>query len=94
MTILSRLCDWYESHCNGSWEHEYGIKIETIDNPGWTVEIDLAGTELEGATLQKQLIEHSENNWHSVEIEDGKFRGACGPANLEAVISGFLRLLK
>ncbi len=25
----------------------YGIKIETLDNPGWDVSIDLIGTELE-----------------------------------------------
>ncbi|MFK0239099.1 Imm53 family immunity protein, partial [Streptomyces vinaceus] len=30
------------------WEHEWGVKIATLDNPGWTVEIDLEETDLEG----------------------------------------------
>lgn len=70
------------------------MKIETIDNPGWTVEIDLAETELAEATLQKQLTEHSEDDWYFVEIKDRKFHGACDPTNLETVICAFLRLLE
>ena len=91
-TALSRLCQWYLSHCDGEWEHEYGVKIETLDNPGWFVEIDLIGTELEGATLERKFVEHSEHSWYSVEIADGRFLGACGPMNLETVIEIFLEL--
>jgi hypothetical protein len=32
---LNELQVWYGAQCNGSWEHTYGIKIETLDNPGW-----------------------------------------------------------
>ncbi len=35
------------AQCDGEWEHDYGIKIETLDNPGWLVSIDLLGTDLE-----------------------------------------------
>ncbi|WP_203237204.1 Imm53 family immunity protein [Streptomyces gilvosporeus] len=34
---LSSLTAWYTSQCDGGWEHEYGIRIETLDNPGWSV---------------------------------------------------------
>ena len=44
--MLEWLQDWYLKQCDGGWEHEYGIKIETLDNPGWKVIIDLAYTEL------------------------------------------------
>jgi hypothetical protein len=46
--ILSDLSRWYAHHCDGEWEHHHDIAIETTDNPGWWVKIDLAGTELEG----------------------------------------------
>ena len=32
--------DWYLSQCNGDWEHAYGVKIDTLDNPGWTLEVE------------------------------------------------------
>lgn len=44
---------WYQAQCNGDWEHSYGIIIETIDNPGWSITIDLETTELEGKTFKK-----------------------------------------
>ena len=91
-TALSRLCQWYLSYCDGEWEHEYRIHIRTIDNPGWSIAINLVGTDLEGVTFERQFVEHSEHSWYSVEIADGRFLGACGPMNLETVIEIFLEL--
>ncbi|GGG05927.1 hypothetical protein GCM10010912_58230 [Paenibacillus albidus] len=34
-------------NCNGDWEHSYGVKIDTVDNPGRSVEINWAETYLE-----------------------------------------------
>jgi hypothetical protein len=42
-----RLKRWYTARCDGDWEHQYGIRIETLDNPGWLVKIELTGTALE-----------------------------------------------
>ena len=36
---LEALQHWYESQCDGDWEHEFGVKIGTLDNPGWMVDI-------------------------------------------------------
>jgi Immunity protein 53 len=33
---------WYRARCNGDWEHQWGVEIGTLDNPGWRVHIDLA----------------------------------------------------
>ncbi|NLS91358.1 MAG: rhodanese-related sulfurtransferase [Planctomycetaceae bacterium] len=93
MTPFSQVCCWYASQCNGQWEHEYGIKIETLDNPGWSVEIDLAHTDLERAVLEKQLVEVPGRCWHFAEIRDKKFHGACDPDSLEIVLDIFLRLM-
>lgn len=47
MTTLRRLQDWYRTQCDGEWEHRHGITIESCDNPGWWVKIQLKGTPLE-----------------------------------------------
>jgi len=36
MDLLEQVEDWYSSQCNGDWEHQYGISIDTLDNPGWS----------------------------------------------------------
>jgi hypothetical protein len=45
-TTLQRLQRWFASNCDQEWEHDFGVKIETLDNPGWLVQIDLIGTPL------------------------------------------------
>ena len=52
MDELQQLQAWYASQCDGEWEHEFGITIENVDNPGWSVSISLAGTELESARYE------------------------------------------
>jgi hypothetical protein len=46
MDTLQELQNWYQSHCDGDWEHSNGVRIGNLDNPGWSVMIDLVGTEL------------------------------------------------
>ena len=50
-SLFNLLQDWYLAQCNGDWEHEFGIKIDTLDNPGWSVVIDLLGTNYENKKL-------------------------------------------
>ncbi len=51
MSLLQELEQWYLRQCDGEWEHSFGMRIETIDNPGWVIEVDLAGTRLAAAQL-------------------------------------------
>jgi hypothetical protein len=32
--LLEWLMRWYAAHCDGEWEHTYGVVIDTLDNPG------------------------------------------------------------
>ena len=34
---LEAIEEYFESNCNGSWEHHAGISIESTDNPGWVI---------------------------------------------------------
>jgi Immunity protein 53 len=88
---LTRLQRWYSSQCDGDWEHQLGIEIGTLDNPGWLVKIDLRGTPLE--TRDFAVIEdvEDEREWIDCRIQDGAFRGAGGPHMLGAIIEVFVR---
>jgi hypothetical protein len=88
---LSLLQDWYSAHCNGDWEHHYGLSIESLDNPGWHLKIDLCGTKAEGRTLDWIEIERTEGDWIHYSVKNNKFDAAMGPQNLEEAIGIFLR---
>ena len=91
LTTLDRLCKWYSAQCDGEWEHQYGLKIETLDNPGWIIRIDLNGTTLAAARHEPRLVvSRSENDWIRASIESSHFTLACGPENLEKAIVDFL----
>ena len=70
MEILQWVQQQYEQQCDGDWEHSYGIKIESLDNPGWIIKIDLEDTKLEGYSIDFNLIERSENDWYDIKIEN------------------------
>jgi hypothetical protein len=39
------------AQCDGGWQHQNGVEINTLDNPSWRIVINLAGTELAGAAF-------------------------------------------
>jgi hypothetical protein len=85
---------WYSSHCDGDWEHTYGIEIGTLDNPGWRVVIDLTETELEGKLMSRQTQEESDADWVQWWADGATFQAACGPMNLSIAIEAFLRFAR
>jgi hypothetical protein len=88
---LHRLERWYRGQCDGEWEHHYGVKIDTLDNPGWHVAIDLAATSLDGRSFQGTDMEWAEDDWITSRIEaDGRFHSYCGPTNLWGAVKEFL----
>lgn len=89
---LARLQEWYSSQCDEDWEHSYGVKIDTLDNPGWIVTIDLIGTELEGMSIQRKRVDRNEMDWVQHEVADNKFIACGGPFNLEELLEVFLAL--
>ncbi len=52
MGLVEQIQAWYAAQCDGGWEHQYGVSIETLDNPGWCVMVDLSGTSLENISFQ------------------------------------------
>jgi Immunity protein 53 len=88
--LLGELQRWYESNCDGDWEHDWGAQIGTLDNPGWRVDLRLEGTVLEGQPFERQQIDITDRNWHHCEVKDNVFRGRGGAANLSDILRVFV----
>lgn len=80
---------WYRTRCDGDWEHSRGIQLGTIDNPGWSLTVDLHDTELENRKFQEVEIERSEDDWIFCTVKDNQFQGRCGAENLPEVLKLF-----
>jgi len=90
MNRLTQIQDWYAAHCDGVWEHTWGVKIDSLDNPGWWVKINLVGTELEHAEFTPRVWEHSKSDWMNCCVKDRVFEGAGDTAKLETILGVFL----
>ncbi len=86
--MLNWLMAWYKSNCDGDWEHLYGIKIGTIDNPGWSVDIELLDTPLEDKPFQKIQVDNGDD-WIVCLVKDNVFTGAGDPSKLEIILKIF-----
>ncbi len=94
-TPLTSLEEWYRSLCDGDWEHGLGITIASLDNPGWSVTINLADTELEEVPFSE--VSHNEvgqnyedeQNWWICQKVGTDFRGSGGPKQLGMILHIF-----
>jgi hypothetical protein len=96
MPVLADLAAWYAAHCDGEWEHRYGISIQSTDNPGWWVKIDTRGTALHG----RAFVPVAEGvdaggfqtgpRWLSCRVRDEVWHGAGDEGRLEEILSRFL----
>lgn len=95
---LAWLMHWYLAQCNDDWEHSYGVKIDSLDNPGWTIKIDLRDTGLQGRPFER--VERGEiasdleewrslGSWLVADLNGDVFDVACGPLDLPAAIQVF-----
>lgn len=83
------LQNWYLSQCNDLWEHAYGIRISTVDNPGWRLTVDLKDTDYESASFTPLSIERDDDNWIQCWIKNKAFEAAGGPLNLSEMVEQF-----
>ena len=96
-STLARLQQWYAAQCDGDWEHGLGIRIDTLDNPGWRVTIDLAGTDLQGRTftpIERGLEEDATTDWHCIRVAQNRFEGTGDPTKLAFILDHFMAWAK
>ena len=86
---LEWIQSWYSTQCDGDWEENYGVQIQTLANPGWRVHIDLVGTSLEDSPFEEVVTERTEQNWVHCRVRDSAFEGRSGPSNLTEILHIF-----
>ena len=93
-STLSSIQKWYIEQCDGNWEHSYGIKIETVDNPGWFVTIDLLETTTD-AIRDIGLIksEVDDKDWYIIQIKNGQYLASGDPLKLDFLLGKFKELV-
>jgi hypothetical protein len=89
MDVIGWLMRWYQSNCNGDWEHLYGVKIGNIDNPGWLIDIDLTDTEMYGSEFQTVEIDNDDKDWIHCFVKNDIFHGRGDETKLVAILSIF-----
>ena len=99
MEDLEWLERWYAEQCDGHWEHQRGVKVETLDNPGWLLTVDLVGTSLAsrapgsvkvvGDPPSKENGNVGGSVWLECRVRDGKFIGAGDAGQLRALLAIF-----
>lgn len=94
MTALTRLQKWYQARCDGTWEQAHGIRIQTLDNPGWLVDIELGGTPVESTPFERidagDPEMHPERPWHECWRDEQAWHAGCSTDRLEEVLAIFL----
>src|SRR5271154_2255314 len=94
---LEWLDDWYQRQCNGEWEHRQGVRLESLDNPGslenpgWHLTINLAGTSAVNARPQQLRLETQSGGWLACSIAGECFEGSGDPRRIGQIIGVFRR---
>ncbi|KAA5535568.1 immunity 53 family protein [Paenimyroides baculatum] len=93
MEIIKWIENWFMSNCDGEWEHENIIKIESTSNPGWNIEITLSDTSLEGVNVDYFLNEISDDNWYGYKVSNNKFTGVGDSSKLIFLLELFKKII-
>jgi hypothetical protein len=90
VSYLQQLQAWCEDQAGAEWDRGAGIRIETIEDPGWRVHIDLRGTGLEFRDFSEVRDLCPGDGWLHCRVRSGCFEGCGGPFMLEQILDRFL----
>ncbi len=94
MSILIWLQEWFKSQCDGDWEHSYGIKLESLDNPGWSVTIETENSNSELNDFDWISNEVNDTDWHYYRVINGAYEASGDFNKLEKLITIFKNLIE
>ncbi|MBG6154573.1 MAG: Imm53 family immunity protein [Roseibium album] len=96
---ISQIEKWFAANCDGDWEHQGGLTIKTLDNPGWSVRLDLDTIEhrfdetvsRHNRTCSEDVIS-SEDDFVHYSFDAGKnvVEAWCSVGNLSEVLAFML----
>jgi len=100
MQVWSELLEWWQKQCDGEWEREFGLTVQSMADPGWIVKVDLAYTNYNLTKFKPVSTKSSDADWMECKIEQAgvwspdaefcHFVGMGGSNNLENIIRYFL----
>jgi hypothetical protein len=94
METLDWIINWFLSECDGDWEHENQIRIETVSNPGWYLTIDLRDTSLEHLYIESGTVEKSDDDWYFWAIKDKQFKASGDLKKLSFLLNKFREIVE
>jgi hypothetical protein len=94
MNAIEELQQWYLSNCDGDWEHSWGVEIKTLDNPGWSLKINLYETNLKNRSFEQLEIDNGDGDWMNCRVEQNIFKGFGDPNKLIQLVETFLNWAK
>ena len=86
---LTWLQSWLTNRADGTWEHRHGVRIESLDNPGWSVSIDLEETPLRSKAFELIQVARGDSDWLTCRVRAGRFEGFGDPTKLRVIIDTF-----
>jgi len=93
MEVLELIQAWHKAQVERGRDLTMGVRIETLrERPGWSVQIDLAGTQLSGLTLAPYKEGAADRDWLAYRIKNDRFEGIGDPTKLQALLYAFLDL--
>lgn len=92
--LLKWLEDWYQSNCDDDWEHGFGVTIESLDNPGWSLTADLGFDFDYPDNLDWNLIEFGEDCWVGYKIENYVFNCSTQGGTLALILFVFKMMIE
>ena len=94
MEVLERIQAWHKAQLERGRDLALGLRIETLrERPGWSVQIDLAGTPLSGLKLAPYREGATDRDWLAYRIKEDRFEGIGDPTKLQALLFAFLDLV-
>jgi hypothetical protein len=91
--VLERIQAWHKAQSESGRDPSLGVRIQTLhDRPGWSVEIDLAGTPLSGLKLAPYREGTTDRDWLAYRVKGDRFEGIGDPTKLQALLFAFLDL--
>jgi hypothetical protein len=85
------LIEWFNSNCEytlDGWEHHSEISINTLDNPGWSVEIKFSDI-ITNKEFHNIIIDNGDNDWINCKVINNTFKGYGDNSKLLEIINIF-----
>ena len=94
MEITDWIQNWFKNNCDGDWEKAEVILINTTENPGWEVEIDISNTSIANMNINWILNENGAQDWYGVKIENQKFNATGDSGKLKFLLGLFKEMIE